>query len=56
MASSQKILTFGDPSIKLFERLLDNCGPRAPCSPNEKQAADLLRQELDTFADKTTDE
>ena len=38
---------------KFIKDIIDNCGPRMPCSLQEKKAATMIKNEMDKFCDHT---
>ena len=36
-----------------IKEIIDSCGPRMPCSPQEKNAANMIKNEMDKFCDHT---
>ncbi len=39
---------------KIIQTIIDTCGPRMPCSPQEAQAAEIIKKELELVCDEVT--
>lgn len=43
-----------DYMYNFIQRIIDECGPRMPCSPQEAKSAELIKKELEETCDKVT--
>ncbi|MEJ2276614.1 MAG: hypothetical protein P8Y70_02525, partial [Candidatus Lokiarchaeota archaeon] len=39
---------------KIIDKIIKDCGPRMPCSPQEAKVAEIIRDELQPFCDKVS--
>ncbi|MFX0049606.1 MAG: hypothetical protein ACFE8G_15845, partial [Candidatus Hermodarchaeota archaeon] len=37
---------------EIIQSIIDECGPRMPCSPQEAQAAEIIKKEMETVCDE----
>jgi len=38
---------------EIIQRIIEECGPRMPCSPQEAQSAEIIKEELESVCDET---
>lgn len=43
-----------DYMYKIIEHIIDKCGPRMPCSPQEAKSAEIIKNELEETCDEVT--